>query len=45
MSHARETTLTSFIMYLYPLMSEVYLLVNLFEELVRNIILLHVFLV
>ena len=31
-SHARETTHTSFIMYLSPLMSEVYLLVNLFEK-------------
>ena len=33
MSHARETTLTLFIMYLSPLSSEVYLLVNLFTKL------------
>ena len=32
MSHARETTLTFFVMYLSPLTSEVYLLVNLFEK-------------
>ena len=30
---ARETTLTFFVMYLSPLMSEVYLLVNLFSKL------------
>ena len=33
MSHARETTLIFFVTYLSPLMSEVYLLVNLFENL------------
>ena len=33
MSHARETTLTFFFMYLSLLMSEVYLLVNLFSKL------------
>ena len=33
MSHARETTLTFFIMYLSLLTSEVYLLVNLFSKL------------
>ena len=31
MSHTRETTLTSFVMYLSPLKSQVYLLVNLFQ--------------
>ena len=36
MSHARETTLTFFIMYLPHLTSEVYLLVNLFEKPVHN---------
>ena len=36
MSHARETTLTFFIMYLTPLTSEVYLLVNLFEKPIHN---------
>ena len=30
MSHIRETTLTFFVMYISPLTSEVYLLVNLF---------------
>ena len=35
-SRARETTLTFFIMYLSPPMSEVYLLVNLFEKPVHN---------
>ena len=35
MSRARETTLTLFIMYLSPLTSEVYLLVNLFNLLVN----------
>ena len=38
MSHARGTTLTFFVMYLSPLMSEVYLLVNLFEKPVHNAI-------
>ena len=38
MSHARETTLTFFVMYLSPLMSEVQLLVNLFEKPVHNAI-------
>ena len=33
MSHARETTLTLFVMYLSLLTSEVYLLVNLFTKL------------
>ena len=32
MSHARETTLTVFIVYLSPLMFEVYLLVNLLKN-------------
>ena len=32
MSYARETSLTFFVMYLSPLMSEVYLLVNFFEQ-------------
>ena len=32
-SHARETTLSFFVMYLSPMMSEVYLLVNLFSKL------------
>ena len=36
MSHARGTTLTFFIMYLSPLTSKVYLLVNLFEKSVHN---------
>ena len=36
MSHARETPLTLFVMYLSPLTSEVYLLVNLFEKPVHN---------
>ena len=36
MSHARETTLTFFVMNLSPLTSEVYLFVNLFEKPVRN---------
>ena len=36
MACAGETTLTFFIMYLSPLMSEVYLFVNLFEESVHN---------
>ena len=36
MSHERETTLTFFVMYLSPLTSEVYLLVNLFEKPVHN---------
>ena len=39
MSHSRETTLTFFIMYLSPLMSEVYLLVNLFSKLYYTFIL------
>ena len=34
MSLARETTLTFFIMYLSPLVSEVYLLVNLFFKII-----------
>ena len=38
MSHARETTLTFFVMYLSPLVLEVYLLVNLFEKPVHNAI-------
>ena len=36
MCHMQETTLTFFVMYLSPLTSEVYLLVNLFEEPVHN---------
>ena len=36
MSQVRETTLTFFIMYLSPLTSEVYLLVNLFRKPVHN---------
>ena len=36
MSCARGTTLTFFITYLSPLMSKVYLLVNLFEKPVHN---------
>ena len=32
MSHAREMTLTFFVMYLSPLTSEVYLLVDLFQS-------------
>ena len=36
MSHARETTLTFFVMYLSPLSSEFYLLVNLFEKPIHN---------
>ena len=36
MSHARETTLTFFVMYLSPLTSESYLLVNRFEKPVHN---------
>ena len=39
MSHARETTLTLFFMYLSPLSSEVYLLVNLFTKLYVTFIL------
>ena len=39
MSHARETTLTLFVMYLFTLMSEVYLLVNLFTKLYITFIL------
>ena len=39
MSHARETTLTLFVMYLSPLTSEVYLLVNLFTKLYITFIL------
>ena len=39
MSHARETTLTLFYMYLSPLMSEVYLQVNLFTKLYVTFIL------
>ena len=39
MSHARETTLTLFVMYLSPLMSEGYLLVNLFTKLYITFIL------
>ena len=39
MSHARETTLTLFVMYLSPLTSVVYLLVNLFTKLYITIIL------
>ena len=38
MSHARETTLTFFVMHLSPLMSEIYLLVNLFEKPIHNAI-------
>ena len=34
MSHARETTFTFFVMYLPPLTSEVYLLVNLFFKVI-----------
>ena len=39
MSHAREATLTFFVMYLSPLTSEVYLLVNLFSKLYVTFIL------
>ena len=39
MSHARETTLTFFVMYLSPLTSEVYLVVNLFSKLYVTFIL------
>ena len=39
MSHARETTLTFSVMYLSHLMSEVYLLVNLFSKLYVTFIL------
>ena len=39
MSHARETTLSFFIMYLSPLASKVYLLVNLFSKLYITFIL------
>ena len=39
MSRARETTLTFFVMYLSPLTSEVYLLVNLFSKLYVTFIL------
>ena len=39
MWHAEETTLSFFIMYLSPLASEVYLLVNLFSKLYVTIIL------
>ena len=39
MSHTRETTLTFFDKYLSPLMSEVYLLVNLFSMLYVTFIL------
>ena len=39
MSHARETTLTFFTMYISPLTSEVYLLVNLFSKLYVTFIL------
>ena len=38
MSNARGTALTFFIMYLSPLMSEAYLLVNLFEKPIHNVI-------
>ena len=38
MLRARETTLTFFIMYLSPLISGVYLFVNLFEKPVHNAI-------
>ena len=36
MSHAREITLTFFFIYLSPLTSKVYLLVNLFEKAVHK---------
>ena len=36
MLRAREITLTAFIMYLFPLTSVVYLLVNLFEKPIHN---------
>ena len=39
MSHARKTTLTLFVMYLKPLTSEVYLLVNFFTKLYITFIL------
>ena len=39
MSHAREITLTLFVMYLSPLMSKVYLLVNFFSKLYVTFIL------
>ena len=39
MSHAREPTLTSSVMYLSPLTSEVYLLVNLISKLYVSFIL------
>ena len=39
MSHARESTLSFLIMYISPLMLEVYLLVNLFSKLYVTFIL------
>ena len=39
MSHAKDTTLTFFATYLFPLTSEVYLLVNLFLKLYVTFIL------
>ena len=39
MSHVRETTLTFFVMYLSPLTSEVYILVNLLSKLYVTFIL------
>ena len=39
MPHARETTLTLFVMYLSPLTSMVYLLVNLYTKLYVTFIL------
>ena len=41
MSLARETTLTFFVMYLSPLMSEVYLLGSLFSKLYANQIVMY----
>ena len=38
MSHARETTLSFSFIYLSPLMSKVYLLVNFFEKPIHNAI-------
>ena len=43
MSFARETTLTFFIMYLSPLMSEVYFLVNCVSQLYVTFILCYLY--
>ena len=37
MSHAKDTTLTFFATYLFPLTSEVYLLVNLFLKVICHL--------